>query len=236
MTEWPDELAAKSTARIREYDRKRKQYELRAGKTLPDLDDLQIGESRQFRLAVLSVDIRKFTDISWGLNEKPLVLARLQALYLSEMSAIIRDRGGVTEKYTGDGVIGLFGTEADTEGTADVLNSLKAALDVNVVISGALNPFYRSQGIPEIRCGQGIDYGQVLMERVGFRGENQFSLSGLTVSFAAKLQGAAAPGQILVGEDVKKRISGKWTNFVKKPPDSWKYKYPAYLFAAEWSG
>ena len=129
---------------------------------MPDLDDLAIGGSRQFRLAVLSIDIRGFTDISWGLNDKSQSLAKLQALYLSEMSAVIKNRGGVTEKYhRGDGVMGLFGTEADTEGTASVLSAVKAALDVKVVLERSLNPFFRAAGLPEIKCGQGIDYGAV---------------------------------------------------------------------------
>lgn len=235
MTNWPEELGALSSARIAEYDKKRRQYEIRQGKTMPDLDDLAIGGSRQFRLAVLSIDIRGFTDISWGLNDKSQSLAKLQALYLSEMSAVIKSHGGVTEKYTGDGVMGLFGTEEDTEGTADVLSAVKTALDVKVVLERSLNPFFRTAGLPEIKCGQGIDYGAVLMEKVGLRGDNQFSLSGLTVTFAAKLQGAAGAGQILIGEDVYKRLSPDWQKLVRAAPSSWKYKYPARLLDAYWT-
>lgn len=235
MTAWPEELGALSSQRIRNYETKRRQYEIRPGRTMPDLDDLQIGGSRQFWLAVLSIDIRGFTDLSWGLREKGLSLAKLQAIYLSEMSAIIKGRGGVTEKYTGDGVMGLFGTEADTAGTTDVVNAAKAALDAKVVLERSLNPYFRAAGLPQISCGQGIDYGAVLIEKVGLRGDNQLSLSGLTMTFAAKLQGAASAGQVLIGEDVYKRLPADWQKLVRPAPPSWKYKYGARLLDAYWS-
>lgn len=231
---WPDELEGASRERIRTYDRRRAQYQNRTGMTMPDIDDLPIGGSRQFRLAVLSIDIRDFTQVSWTLNKRDNDLARLQALYLSEMSAVIKGRGGVTEKYTGDGVIGLFGTEADTTGATDIKNALNTALDVKVVLKRVLNPYFREQGLPEIACGQGIDYGSIRIEKVGLRGDNQFSLSGLTITFAAKLQGAAAAGQILIGEDIKKRLPPDWLKFIRPAPDSWRYEYPGYVLAAQW--
>ena len=127
MADWAQELAAQSFQRVTEYDKKRKQYAIRQGQTMPDLDDLPIGGSRQFRLAVLSVDIRHFTDISWGLKENYLALAQLQALYLSEMSAVIKGRGGVTEKYTGLlGAVDVFTVPT----TFSVLESVRLDLGV----------------------------------------------------------------------------------------------------------
>src|SRR5205807_8666723 len=128
-------------------------------------------------------------------------LARLQALYLAEMSAIIHDYNGATEKYTGDGVMGLFGTESNTTAPTDVSNAASAALTVKLVVKESLNPFFGEKDLPMIGCGIGIDYGPVIMERVGLRGESQFSLVGPTVSLAAKLQAAAGQNQILVGSD-----------------------------------
>ena len=222
-----------SSARIREYDKKRRQSPHRAGKTMPDLDDLQIGGSRVFQLAVLSVDIRGFTKLSLSLGKEVANLARLQSLYLAEMSAIIRDRNGVTEKYTGDGVLGLFGTEADTTGATDALSAVCAALDIQMILDRSLNPYFKQLGLPEIACGQGIDYGLVLMERVGLRGDNQFSLAGPTVSLAAKLQGVAQGGQIMVGRDVFSRLPEGWRKFCKGPVQ-WEFNNPAYHFEAHW--
>jgi adenylate cyclase len=203
---------------------------------MPELDDLPIGGSRQFHLAALSIDIRGFTDIALKLNNAELQkLARLQALYLSEMSAVIRDYNGVTEKYTGDGVMGLFGTESDTTAASDVKNAISCAMTVKVVLQNSLNPFLQEKALPEIRCGMGADYGPVLMERVGLRGENQFSLVGPTISLAAKLQGAAEVGQILIGSDVYNRMSDQWKSYCSPAPKNWTYTYPAFDYRGMWT-
>lgn len=234
MASWADYSRA-SRSRINEYDRKRKKYPPKTGLTMPDLEDLQIGGSRMFQLAVLSIDIRGFTKIAMAYNNKGVEsLARIQALYLAEMSNIIKEYDGVTEKYTGDGVMGLFGTESDTNAINDVSNAIKAALTVKLVLKNSLNPYLKESGLTEIQLGMGIDYGTVMMERVGLRGENQFSLAGPTVSLASKMQAQAEPGQIIIGEDVKKRVQGNDLKFVKPHKINWDFTYPLYLYDATW--
>jgi adenylate cyclase len=227
------ELVRTSGVRIRAYDAKRRQLPPLVGRTMPELEGVQLGESRVFRLAVLSVDIRGFTKLSFDLGAELAKLARLQALFLSEMSAIIKYRGGVTEKYTGDGVLGLFGTESETTTSAAVTGAVNAALDVKLLLRRSLNPIFRDLGLPEIDCGQGIDFGPVIVERVGLRGENQFSLAGQTVSLAAKMQGVALAGQVIVGEDIRSRLSEQWKGYCKGPLE-WKYRYPTYHLSVSW--
>jgi len=159
----------------------------------------------------------------------------MQALYLSEMSAVIRDMGGVTEKYTGDGVLGLFGTESDTTGNTDASRAVQAALWINLVLKRSLNPVLRELGLPEIGCGQGVDYGPVYIEKVGLRGENQFSLAGPTVSLAAKMQGVSPAGGITIGRDVYNRLPSDWQKYATRPPQAWSYPYEAFGFTAAWS-
>src|SRR5208283_5145633 len=104
MTAETDRWVTESRTRLKEYNKKRQGYQPRAGRTMPDIDDLPIGGSRSFHLAVLSIDIRGFTSIALDLQDARISnLAQLQALYLSEMSEIVRAAGGATEKYTGDG-------------------------------------------------------------------------------------------------------------------------------------
>ena len=202
---------------------------------MPELEDLPIGGSRSFHLAVLSIDVRDFTLLTLRLDGAKIpLLARIQALYLSEMSAIIRDNSGVTEKYTGDGVMGLFGTESDTTSEADVRNAMNTALTAKYVITKVLNPYLAEKGLEAITCGMGIDHGTVLVERVGLKGDNQFSLAGPTASLAAKMQGCAKDNEIFVGKDAYDRAPGAFKEFCKPIQVDWKYSYPVYWFNASW--
>ncbi len=235
MSTFTDGLVSGSISRITDYDRKRRKHPTVEGRTMPELEDLAIGESRAFHLAVFSMDIRGFTDLSMKLdNPKINELARIQALYLSEMSAIIRDYSGVTEKYTGDGVMGLFGTESDTRAETDVKNALEAALTANLAIKRALNPYLESKNLPRIVCGIGVDHGPVLVERVGLKGGNQFSLAGPTVSLASKIQDHAPEGCVFIGNDAYKRAPKDFQAYCVPTTLDWKFKYPVYHFRCEW--
>lgn len=236
VTTATDQWIAESRTRLKEYDQRRQAYQPISGRTMPDIDDLPIGGSRSFHLAVLSIDIRGFTSIALKLqNAEISKLAQLQALYLSEMSAIIRAANGATEKYTGDGVLGLFGTESETTAASDVKHACEAALTVNLIVRKSLNPYFRDLGLPEIGCGQGIDYGPVLMERVGAKGDNQFSLAGVTVSVAAKLQGVAKAGQVLVGEWVANRLPAEWKKRLQAVDPPRQFSYKVYDLNSVWS-
>jgi len=239
MSEFTQKLTTASGARLTNYDTKRKQYPPQTGKTLPDLENIPIGGSRMFHLSVLSVDIRGFTKITMNLGDDGITkLARLQALYLSEISAIIKDNNGVTEKYTGDGVLGLFGTEYDTKANDDVNNAVSCALSIKLLIKNSLNPYLSKNGLPTIGCGMGIDYGSVLIEKVGLRGENQFSLAGKAVSLAAKMQGIAKEGEIFLGDNVRKRLSQERQNYCKSPnlsSGAWVYSYPIFKYDSAWT-
>ena len=235
MTDWTVGYSKGSLDRIREYDRNRNRYPPRTGLKIPDLENLPIGGSRVFHLAVLSIDIRGFTNISINYGEGRIeALARLQSLYLSEMSRVIRDYNGVTEKYTGDGVLGLFGTEYDTNASSDVQNAISCALTVKLILKNSLNPYLKSTGLTEINVGMGMDYGTVIIEKVGLRGDNQFSLAGTSVSLASKMQSFAEPGQIIIGDEVKKRLVNERMQFVKAYQINWGYNYKTYLYDARW--
>ena len=227
-------------SKLKIYDAKRKRYPPQEGRTMPDLENIELGGSRQFHLAVLSVDIRGFTKIVMDLDDANIQkLARLQALYLSQVSTVVKKNNGVTEKYTGDGVMGLFGTESGTNVNEDVNNAAQCALDLKLLLKNSLNPYLAKNNLPQIEIGMGIDYGPVLMEKVGLRGENQFSLAGRAVSLAAKMQGLARSNNIYVGDNFYKRVTFKNIKQYCIPLNlgsiDWPYNYPIYHMDAYWT-
>lgn len=239
MSEYAQRKTNEWNAKLATYDAKRKQYLPREGRTMPDLENIELGGSRQFHLAVLSIDIRGFTKVTMNLGDANLQkLARLQALYLSQVSAIVKENNGVTEKYTGDGVMGLFGTEFDTKAVEDVNNATRCALDLKLLLKNSLNPYLSKNNLPQIEVGMGIDYGPVLMEKVGLRGENQFSLAGRAVSLAAKMQSLAMSNNIYVGDNIYKRVTfgniKQNCALLSLGSTAWPYNYQIYHMDTRW--
>ena len=175
----PDTYYPTSKDRLKLYDKTRRQQSPIEGRTMPKLEQLSIGEARKFQLSILSVDIVNFTKLAMKYNTKGMEsLRRIQSIYLTEMTYIINDSGGVTEKYTGDGILGMFGTERSDDLATAVQNSIDCSCTIRAIFKHVLNPYLKKEGLSTLEFRIGIDCGPVVIERVGMKGNNQLSISG----------------------------------------------------------
>jgi class 3 adenylate cyclase len=104
---------------------------------------------------------------------------------------IVASHGGTIEKYLGDGVLAVFG--APVTHTDDPERALRAATDCVGMIDRR-RP--ESLGI-DVRIG--VETGTALVGTNAGGAEQDHTLVGVCVNVAARLQAAAAPGQIFVG-------------------------------------
>ena len=100
--------------------------------------------------------------------------------------AIVSAHGGTVEKYIGDAVFALFG--APTSHADDALRALRAAEAIRDRVAG---------GRVGVRIG--VETGEALVDLTAAEHERQRMAVGPCVNIAARLQGAAEPGQVLVG-------------------------------------
>ena len=225
-----------SKKRIILYDQERRQSSPINGRTMPKLEQLTIGEGRKFQLSILSVDIVDFTKIVMEYNHKRMEsLRRIQSIYLTEMTYIINDNNGITEKYTGDGILGMFGTESSDDLEIAVQNSIDCACSIRAVFKDVLNPYLEKEELSTLNYRIGIDCGPVIIERVGMKGNNQLSLSSPSVNLAAKLSKLADSNSIYIGKDVYDKLSDNEKEYCSKVKKTWEYSYPYYDYNATWS-
>lgn len=97
----------------------------------------------------------------------------------------LTEHGGTLEKYIGDAVLAVFGVPVAHGDDPD--RAVGAALEM-IERLGALDP--------DLAVRVGVETGEVL---AGSRG-GDFSVTGEAVNAAARLQAAALPGAVLVGE------------------------------------
>ncbi|MCZ7382552.1 MAG: adenylate/guanylate cyclase domain-containing protein [Candidatus Methanoperedens sp.] len=226
-----------SKERIILYDKDRRQSSPVNGRTMPKLEQLSIGEARKFQLSILSVDIVDFTKLVMSYNHKEMEsLRRIQSNYLTEMTYIINDHDGVTEKYTGDGILGMFGTESSDDLKTAVQNSIDCACTIKAVFKNVLNPYLEKENLSTLNYRIGIDCGPVIIERVGMKGNNQLSLSGPSVNLAAKLSKLADSNSILIGRDIYNILLDGEKKYCRTVEKKWDYGYPYYNYTATWSG
>jgi adenylate cyclase len=153
----------------------------------------------QLDAAVMFIDICGFTRLSEQLDSASI--AALLMRFRSDIDVIIQRRGGVIDKFMGDGALVVFGLPEATG--QDALQALRCALDIESHLHGQSMAAERS-GFPRIMVGIGIHYGPVLAGVIGDGARVEFTVLGDTVNVAAKLQQAAnrRGGEILASEEV----------------------------------
>lgn len=142
--------------------------------------DLVLATERRV-ITVLFVDIRGFTTFSDG-REPTEVLARLNQA-LEAFSIEVRDRGGIVNKFLGDGLMALFG--APVEEPFHARQGVEAAL----AIVAAARGLDARGAYPGLRVGIGVHCGEVVVGDIGGRGHREYTAIGDVVNVASRVEG-----------------------------------------------
>ncbi|MDQ2982913.1 MAG: AAA family ATPase [Actinomycetota bacterium] len=131
-------------------------------------------------VTVLFCDVTGSTELGEQLD--PEALRTLLARYFEQMKAIVERHGGSVEKFIGDAVMAVFGIPVVHED--DALRALRAAAEMR-------------DALPElgVQGRIGVTTGEVVA------GTEERLATGDALNVAARLEQAAQPGEILVGEE-----------------------------------
>jgi class 3 adenylate cyclase/tetratricopeptide (TPR) repeat protein len=161
-----------------------------------------IGASRQRRLAL--VEVRKtvtvlFADVtgSTALGEHldPESLRGVMSRYFDEMRSAVEAHGGTVEKFIGDAVMAVFGVPVVHED--DALRAVRAASQMREMLASLNAELDRDWGA-RIQIRIGVNTGEVV---AGDASGGQTLVTGDAVNVAARLEQAADPGEILIGQE-----------------------------------
>ena len=155
-------------------------------------------------VTVLFVDICRFTAITNKLS--PNVVAETLNKFLSDVSATIFAHQGMVDKFIGDSVMALFGVPDKQSPMAQAASALACSRAILKQVS-AMNDVFHPIGIPRIEVRIGVHQGSVIMGHFGGKNRSEYTAIGSTVNLAARIQRRAAPGQILVSEEIQNNIT-----------------------------
>jgi class 3 adenylate cyclase len=130
-------------------------------------------------VTILFADITGSTALGERLD--PEALCRVMSGYFELARTTLERHGGTVEKFIGDAVMAVFGIPAVHED--DVLRAARAALDLQ-----------REVGELGIELRIGVNTCEVVAEA------GETLVTGDAVNVAARLEQAAEPGEILIGE------------------------------------
>jgi class 3 adenylate cyclase/tetratricopeptide (TPR) repeat protein len=154
-------------------------------------------------VAILFADMTGFTSLSESLDPEEVLSTMNHCL--APLVAVIRDHGGLIDKFIGDEIMALFGALRSRED--DCERAVRAALDL---MSG-LEEINRSLPFKlehPLSLHAGLNYGTVVVGNIGTVDRVNFTVMGDPVNFAARLVERAESGEILVSESVRRRTRG----------------------------
>jgi len=158
---------------------------------LEDPDLIQPG-GRQMEISVLFADIRGFTTIAEQLPPSEVVEVLNQ--YLDSMEEEVFKQRGTLDKYTGDGMMVIFGAPLEQPDHAE--RAVRAALGMQ----RAAAEVSRRRGDVGWKAayGIGIATGPAVVGHIGSKRRLDYTAIGDTVNLASRLEGIAPPATILV--------------------------------------
>jgi adenylate cyclase len=142
-------------------------------------------EGRQLPVTVLMSDTCQFTSVSERLTPGELLdwLNRGMALFVP---AITR-RGGMVNKFTGDGLLAVFGAPLSSGVQADAKAAIDAALSIQRAVT-SLNEELEKEGLPAMGLRIGIHSGAVLAGSMGSSERLEYAVIGDAVNCASRLE------------------------------------------------
>jgi tetratricopeptide (TPR) repeat protein len=109
--------------------------------------------------------------------------------FLELASNSIQSHGGTVEKFAGDAVMAVFGAPLVHEDDAE--RALRSALEIRAAVDDL-----------GVQCRIGVEAGEIVVEDTDL-----MLATGRAVNLAARLQQAAEPGEILVGEGAHRLVA-----------------------------
>jgi class 3 adenylate cyclase/tetratricopeptide (TPR) repeat protein len=144
-------------------------------------------------VSVLFADLVGFTSLSESRDAEEV--RDLLSRYFDSCRRLVELYGGVVEKFIGDAVMAVWGTPVAQEDDAE--RAVRAGLDLVAAVSALGDEV----GAPELRARAGVLTGEAAVN-LGAVGEGM--VAGDLVNTAARIQAAAEPGSVLVGEATRR--------------------------------
>ena len=139
--------------------------------------DIQLGDQVQKEMTVLFVDIRAFTALSESMT--PQENFKFINSFLSRLSPMIQENGGIIDKYIGDSIMALFPNRPE--------DAIKAATEM-VRHMELYNKQRATCGYRPISIGVGIHTGNLILGIIGDEGRMQGTVISDAVNLASRIQ------------------------------------------------
>lgn len=159
------------------------------------------GGAAEFKqVTVLFADVVRSMDIAAGVG--PERLREIMSTLFRCGTEVVRRYGGTVDKFTGDGLMALFGAPLALEDHA--LQACRAALEIHEAVQVLTDIVARRDGV-NIRLRIGLNSGEVVAGDIG-SGIGGYTAIGEQVGMAQRMESVAPPDGVMLSESTARLV------------------------------
>ena len=152
------------------------------------------------QVTILFADVVHSMDIAAAVGAERL--REIMTELVERSAAVVRRYGGTVDKFTGDGIMAVFGAPVALEDHA--IRACLAALDVQGEANRLAVDIHDGDGI-DLRVRVGLNSGQVIAGEIG-SGSFGYTTIGEQVGMAQRMESVAPPGGVMLSASTARLV------------------------------
>ncbi len=154
------------------------------------------------QVTVLFADVAHSMDIAAAVGAERL--REIMADLADRCAAVVQRYGGTVDKFTGDGIMAVFGAPLALEDHA--VRACLAALGIQEEVKRLAAEVERRDGL-DLRLRVGLNSGQVIAGEIG-SGPFGYTAVGEQVGMAQRMESVAPPGGVMLSASTTRLVDG----------------------------
>ena len=142
-------------------------------------------QGQQLPITSLFTDIASFTTVSESMSPPELMDWLNRSMEICVPA--ITQRDGMVNKFTGDGMLAVFGVPLPGNPSAEAQAAIEAAFEIKEGLEN-LNVKLQAEGTPTMRVRMGIHSGEALVGSMGSTERIEYAVIGDAVNCASRLE------------------------------------------------
>jgi adenylate cyclase len=152
------------------------------------------------QVTVLFADVVRSMDIAAAVGAERL--REIMTQLVEAAATVVQRYGGTVDKFTGDGIMAVFGAPLALEDHA--FRACLAALGMQDAARRVANEVTRRDGV-DLRLRVGLNSGQVITGEIG-SGALGYTAIGEQVGLAQRMESVARPGAVMMSESTARLV------------------------------
>jgi class 3 adenylate cyclase len=154
------------------------------------------------QVTVLFADVVHSMDIASAVG--PERLREIMADLADRCAAVVKQYGGTVDKFTGDGIMAVFGAPVALEDHA--FRACLAAMDIQAETAKLTKEVEARDGV-DLQLRVGLNSGQVIAGEIG-SGPFGYTAVGEQVGMAQRMESVAPPGGVMLSASTARLVAG----------------------------